>query len=73
MTRVLDREEAELLASDPGPVVRVGRRSACVALGNAVRVVSVGSNRVEQVIGETSVGERRERKGDGRRRRGVSS
>ncbi|EKG19559.1 hypothetical protein MPH_03423 [Macrophomina phaseolina MS6] len=41
-------EEEQLFVSKPGPIVRVGKRSVAVGFGNALKIISLGSERFEE-------------------------
>lgn len=41
-------EEEQLFVSKPGPIVKVGKRSVAVGFGNALKILSLGSERFEE-------------------------
>jgi Sterol-sensing domain of SREBP cleavage-activation len=55
----------DLFVAQPGPLAPLGKRSVAVVLGNGIRVVTVGGERIEEVVRDVGV-----EKGHGRRRKG---
>ncbi|KAK0637677.1 Sterol regulatory element-binding protein cleavage-activating protein [Lasiodiplodia hormozganensis] len=43
-----DFEEEQLFVSKPGPIVRIGKKSVAVGFGNALKIISLGSERFEE-------------------------
>ncbi|KAL1642378.1 hypothetical protein SLS58_005452 [Diplodia intermedia] len=43
-----DFEEEQLFVSKPGPIVRIGKKSVAVGFGNALKIISLGSERFDE-------------------------